>query len=77
MENNQINYVTKKGTHIPKDVKEYILKKLKKVVSQYQNFQKNMVLVDPLFTRCLEMIQAVLLTRNYLDFKKKTHFSNN
>ena len=29
MENNQINYVGKKGTHIPKDVKEYILKKIK------------------------------------------------
>lgn len=29
MENNQINYVAKKGTHIPKDVKEYILKKVK------------------------------------------------
>ena len=29
MENNQINYVSKKGVHIPKDVKEYILKKVK------------------------------------------------
>lgn len=29
MENNQINYVGKKGVHIPLDVKEYILKKIK------------------------------------------------
>lgn len=29
MENNQINYVGKKGVHIPKDVREYILKKIK------------------------------------------------
>lgn len=29
MENNQINYVSKKGVHIPKDVKEYVLKKIK------------------------------------------------
>ena len=29
MENNQINYIGKKGVHIPKDVKDYILKKIK------------------------------------------------
>jgi transposase-like protein len=29
MENNQINYIGKKGVHIPADVKEYILKKIK------------------------------------------------
>lgn len=29
MENNQINYVSKKGIHVPRDVKEYILKKIK------------------------------------------------
>ena len=29
MENNQINYVSKQGAHVPKDVKEYILKKVK------------------------------------------------
>jgi transposase-like protein len=29
MENDQINYVGKKGVHIPSDVKEYILKKIK------------------------------------------------
>lgn len=29
MENNQTNYVSKKGVHIPKDVKEYILKRVK------------------------------------------------
>jgi len=29
MENNQINYVGKRGVHVPKDVKEYILKKVK------------------------------------------------
>jgi len=29
MENNQTNYVSKKGIHIPKDVKEYILKKVR------------------------------------------------
>ena len=29
MANNQINYVSKKGVNIPKDVKEYILKKVK------------------------------------------------
>src|SRR3989344_4526350 len=29
MENNQINYVSKKGIHVPKDVKEYVLKKVR------------------------------------------------
>ena len=29
MENNQIKYVGKSGANIPKDVKEYILKKIK------------------------------------------------
>lgn len=29
MENNQINYVGKRGVHVPKDVKEYILKRVK------------------------------------------------
>lgn len=29
MENNQINYVSRRGVHVPKDVKEYILKKIK------------------------------------------------
>lgn len=29
MENNQINYTSKRGVHVPKDVKEYILKKVK------------------------------------------------
>lgn len=29
MENNQINYVSKRGVHVPKDVKEYILKRVK------------------------------------------------
>lgn len=29
MENNQINYVGKRGVHVPKDVKDYILKRVK------------------------------------------------
>lgn len=29
MENNQINYVGKRGVHVPKDVKEYILKRVR------------------------------------------------
>lgn len=29
MENNQINYVGKRGVHVPKDVKEYVLKRVK------------------------------------------------
>ena len=29
MENNQINYVGKRGIHVPADVKEYILKRVK------------------------------------------------
>lgn len=29
MENNQINYVGKRGVHVPKDIKEYILKRVK------------------------------------------------
>jgi len=29
MENNQIKYVGKQGVHVPKDVKEYILKRVK------------------------------------------------
>lgn len=29
MGNNQINYVGKRGVHVPKDVKEYILKRVK------------------------------------------------
>ena len=29
MENNQINYISKRGVHVPKDVKEYILRKIK------------------------------------------------
>ena len=29
MENNQIDYVSQKGVHIPTDVKEYVLKKIK------------------------------------------------
>ncbi|OHB17726.1 MAG: hypothetical protein A2749_01660 [Parcubacteria group bacterium RIFCSPHIGHO2_01_FULL_45_26] len=29
MENNQTNYVSKRGIHVPKDVKEYILKRIK------------------------------------------------
>ena len=29
MENNQINYVSRKGVHVPKDVKEYILKRVR------------------------------------------------
>jgi transposase-like protein len=29
MENNQIPYVSKKGLHVPRDVKEYILKRVK------------------------------------------------
>ena len=29
MDNNQINYVPKKGVHIPKDIKEYVLKKVR------------------------------------------------
>lgn len=29
MENNPINYQSKKGVHVPKDVKEYILKRLR------------------------------------------------
>jgi transposase-like protein len=29
MENNQINYVGKKGVHVPKDVKEYVLKRVR------------------------------------------------
>lgn len=29
MENNQITYVPKKGVHVPKDVKEYILKRVR------------------------------------------------
>lgn len=29
MKNNQINYVSKRGVHVPKDVKEYILKRVK------------------------------------------------
>ena len=29
MENNQINYVPKKGVHVPGDVKQYILKKIR------------------------------------------------
>lgn len=29
MENNNINYVSKRGVHVPKDVKEYILKRVK------------------------------------------------
>jgi transposase-like protein len=29
MENNQIKYVGKRGVHVPKDVKEYILKRVK------------------------------------------------
>jgi transposase-like protein len=29
MEDNQVNYIPKQGVHVPKDVKEYILKKIK------------------------------------------------
>lgn len=29
MENNQITYVGKRGVHVPKDIKEYILKRVK------------------------------------------------
>jgi transposase-like protein len=29
MENNQINYVGKRGIHVPKDVKEYVLKRVR------------------------------------------------
>jgi transposase-like protein len=29
MENNQVSYISRKGVHIPKDVKEYVLKKIK------------------------------------------------
>jgi len=29
MENNQTNYKSKRGVHIPKDIKEYILKRVK------------------------------------------------
>jgi transposase-like protein len=29
MENNQINYVGKRGVHVPKDVKEYVLKRVR------------------------------------------------
>ena len=29
MENNQINYVGKKGVHVPRDVKEYVLKRVR------------------------------------------------
>ena len=29
MENNQIQYVGKRGVHVPKDVKDYILKRVK------------------------------------------------
>jgi len=29
MENNQITYVPKKGVHVPKDVKDYVLKRVR------------------------------------------------
>ncbi len=29
MENNQINYVGKRGVHVPADVKEYVLKRVR------------------------------------------------
>ena len=29
MENNQINYIGKRGVHVPKDVKEYVLKRVR------------------------------------------------
>lgn len=29
MENNQTNYVGKRGVHVPKDVKEYVLKRVR------------------------------------------------
>jgi transposase-like protein len=29
MENNQINYMPKKGVHVPKDVKEYVLRRVR------------------------------------------------
>lgn len=40
MENNQINYVGKKGVHIPKDVREYILKKIKEGIKSVPEISK-------------------------------------
>ena len=40
MENNQINYVGKKGVHIPTDVKDYILRKIKDGGKSVQDISK-------------------------------------
>lgn len=77
MEYNQTSYVSKKGVHVPKDVKEYILKRIKENGKTVPEVAKEHGIGKTAIYNWLRKEPLDHLTLNYCVCKKKTNYSSN